>query len=78
MQRRKLNFQQTEYYLNNELICFGLSSHEVEEMQVQWTPKALHDLAILRSWFKRNKLNDVVTRPVYKSDFNWTNYATRA
>lgn len=23
-------------------------------------------------------MNDVVTRPVYKSDFNWTNYATRA
>ena len=23
-------------------------------------------------------MNEVVTRPVYKSDFNWTNYTTRA
>jgi len=23
-------------------------------------------------------MNDIVTRPVYRSDFNWTNYATRA
>ena len=27
---------------------------------------------------KRDRVQDVLTRPVYKSDFNWTNYATRA
>lgn len=32
----------------------------------------------MASWFPRNRLQDVITRPVQKSDFNWTNYATRA
>jgi hypothetical protein len=32
----------------------------------------------MRSWFKKDRFQDVVTRPVYRSDFNWTNYATRA
>ena len=47
LQRRKINYQQPEYVQNNDLICFGLSSHEVEEMQPTWTPKALHDLHIV-------------------------------
>lgn len=31
----------------------------------------------LRSWFPRRDLS-AVTRPTYESDFNWTDYATRA
>ena len=42
-----------------------------------WSPKAEHDLAILRSWFPYKKMEEV-TRPVFRSDFNWTNYASRA
>ena len=42
-----------------------------------WTPEAERQFAILRSWFPRRKMEEV-TRPVYRSDFNWTNYATRA
>merc|ERR1712147_14719 len=34
-------------------------------------------MAILRSWFPRRRM-DEVTRPVYRSDFNWTNHATHA
>jgi hypothetical protein len=45
--RRKLNYQQPEYSLNNELICFGLSSHETEEWLPNWTPKAEKELAIV-------------------------------
>lgn len=33
---------------------------------------------ILASWFPRSKANEILVRPVEKSDFNWTNYATRA
>lgn len=66
-----------EYVQNNELICFGMSEHVFEEQQVQWTDKAQKELAILNSWFPRRQMNEV-TRPVYRSDFNWTNYATRA
>lgn len=42
-----------------------------------WTPEAERQLAILRSWFPRRKMEEI-TRPVYRSDFNWTNYASRA
>ena len=54
------------------------SSHEVEEWFPQWTEKAQSDLDILSSWFPKSKTNDIVVRPVSKSDWNWTNYATRA
>ena len=47
LMRRKINYQQPEYVQNNELINFGLSSHETEEWQPNWTPKAEHDLAIV-------------------------------
>jgi hypothetical protein len=43
--RRKINYQQPEYSMNNELICFGLSSHDTDEWQITWTPKAERDLA---------------------------------
>ena len=68
----------TDYVQDNDLICFGLSSHEVEEWFPQWTEKAQSDLDILSSWFPKSKTNDIVVRPVSKSDWNWTNYATRA
>ena len=46
--RRKINYQVPEYIKDNELICFGLSSHEVEEREFNWTPQAEKDLAIVR------------------------------
>jgi len=39
-QRRMVNYQVTDYVQNNDLICFGLSSHETEEWLPSWTPKA--------------------------------------
>jgi hypothetical protein len=46
--RRKINYQTPEYVMNNELICFGLSSHDSEEWKMSWTPQAEKDLAIVR------------------------------
>jgi hypothetical protein len=31
----------------------------------------------LASWFTKDKFNENLTRPVNKSDFNFTNYTTR-
>ena len=45
--RRKINYQTPEYVQNNDLICFGLSSHESTEWQLQWTPQAQKDLNIV-------------------------------
>lgn len=73
-----LNFQVTDYVANNELICFGMSAHEITEWVPEWTPKAKKDLDILASWFPRSKIDEIITRPSEKSDFNWTNYATKA
>ena len=73
-----LNYQVTDYVENNELICFGLSSHEIEEWLPSWTQKAQHDLQILASWFPKNKADEIMVRPAEKSDWNWTNYTTRA
>jgi len=72
-----VNYQVTDYVQDNDLICFGLSSHEVEEWLPEWTPKAQRDLEILQSWFPKDKANDLIVRPVSKSDWNWTSYATR-
>jgi hypothetical protein len=49
--RRKINYQTPEYVMNNELICFGLSSHDSEEWKMSWTPQAEKDLAIVRITF---------------------------
>ena len=49
--RRKINYQTPEYVMNNELICFGLSSHDSEERKMSWTPQAEKDLAIVRITF---------------------------
>lgn len=73
-----VNYQVTDYVQDNDLICFGLSSHEVKEWLPEWTPQAKKELDILASWFPRSKANELLVRPVEKSDFNWTNYATRA
>ena len=77
MKRRQVNPQTAEYVANNDLICFGMSEHVLEENLPGWTEKAEKELNVLRSWFPRRKMEEV-TRPVYRSDFNWTNYATRA
>jgi len=45
--RRKINYQTPEYVQNNDLICFGLSSHESTEWQIEWTPQAQKDLNIV-------------------------------
>ena len=55
--RRKVNDQTPEYIQNNELICFGLSSHDSEEWQMNWTPKAEKDLAIVRNLYLKNLSN---------------------
>lgn len=55
--RRKINYQQPEYVQNNELICFGLSSHETEEWLPNWTPKAEKELAIVRPNINLTNLN---------------------
>ena len=54
-----------------------MSEHTLEESMPTWTPQAERHFAVLRSWFPRRKM-DEVTRPVYRSDWNWTNYASRA
>lgn len=73
-----VNYQVTDYVENNELIAFGLSTHEMEEWLPSWTPKAKHDLDILASWFPKSKYEEIIVRPASKSDWNWTNYASRA
>lgn len=73
-----VNYQVTDYVENNELICFGLSAHEVKEWIPEWTPKAQKELDILSSWFPKKKADEIITRPAEQSDWNWTNYATRA
>ena len=76
--RKKINFQATEYSSNGELICFGLSEHILEEEMPHLTEKAARDITVLRSWFKRDKPDEIITRPAYRSDWNWTSYASRA
>lgn len=75
--RRGINPQVADYVQDGDLVCFGVSEHILEERQFEWTAKARHDVELLRNWFPRNDLS-IITRPCYQSDFNWTNYATRA
>ena len=72
-----MNPQISDYVQNGELLCFGVSEHVMDERKFEWSPKAAHDLAVLKSWFPKRDLS-MITRPAYKSDFNWTNYATRS
>ena len=48
-----MNYQVTDYVENNELICFGLSAHEIEEWVPSWTPKAQKELDIVATWIDR-------------------------
>jgi len=75
--RRKINPQIASYVQDNDLVCFGLSEHVVDETFNNWTPQARKEIAALASWFpKRN--TDNVTRPVYKSTYNQSAAPTRA
>jgi hypothetical protein len=76
--RRKVNFQQSEYIQDGEVICFGVSEHIFEETKHKWSEQAEKDLNTLSSWFKRDNFDAIATRPVYRSDWNWTSYHTRA
>ena len=67
--RKKMNYQRTEYSQNGELLCFGLSEHDLTEMMPKWSETAQKDINLLRSWFS-NKGEDLLARPAYKSDFN--------
>lgn len=60
------------------MVCFGISSHEVEEWLPDWTPKAKHDLNILDSWFNGASIEDLFIRPAYKSTFNPHTYSNKA
>ena len=42
-----MNPQRSTYVQNNELICFGISEHVLEENIPQWSEKAKHDLEIV-------------------------------
>jgi len=78
-QRRMVNYQVPEYVQDNDLVCFGLSSHDVEEWMPSWTPKAKADLDIVSTWYtKENAMKNLLYRPSTKSDWNYSNYATRA
>lgn len=76
--RRKINFQKSEYVQDGEVVCFGVSEHIFEESKHKWSEKAKKDIAVLQSWFQADNFDEVATRPVYRSDFNYTNYHTRA
>ena len=73
-----VNYQVTGYVEKNDLVCFGIASHEVEEWLPAWTEKAQRDIDILSSWFPRSRAEEIIVRPVEKSDFNTTSYATRS
>jgi hypothetical protein len=75
--RRGINPQVANYVQDGELVCFGVSEHTLAEREFQWSPKAMHDMQVLKSWFPRRDLT-AITRPAYKSDFDWTSYTTRA
>ena len=75
--RRKINYQSTEYIEDGEVVCFGLSEHILEENLPSWTPKAEKDLNIIATWAPLYQMKHL-SRPAYQSDFNYTNYTTRA
>ena len=75
--RRKLNYQTTEYIEDGEVVCFGLSEHVMEENLPSWTPKAEKDINVLATWSPLYSIK-LLNRPVYKSDFNYTSYTSRA
>jgi hypothetical protein len=68
--RKKQNYQKTNYSQNGELMCFGLSEHQLTEHLPRLSEKAKKDLELLNSWLNKN--DNIVPRPAYKSDFNAT------
>ena len=44
-----MNYQVPEYVADNDLICFGLSSHEPTEELSQYSTRAIHDISIVTS-----------------------------
>ena len=76
--RRKVNYQKSDYVQDGEKICFGVSEHTFEEATHKWSEQARKDIAVLNSWFNPHNLEDIATRPCNRSDFNFTNYHTRA
>ena len=74
-----VNYQVSEYVQDNDLVCFGLSSHDVEEWTPHWTNQAQKDLDIIASWYtKQNAVKNLLYRPSTLSDWNYTSYASRA
>lgn len=53
LNRRKMNPQLQDYVQNNELICFGISEHTLEERQPTWSPKACREMAIKKTWMRK-------------------------
>jgi hypothetical protein len=45
--RKKLNYQMTDYVLNNELICFGLSEHQIKEEMPKYSEKAAKHISLV-------------------------------
>ena len=74
--RKKQNYQKTEYSQNGELLCFGLSEHQLTEHVPSLSEKAKKDLELVQSWYA--KKDELLARPAYKSNFNMTNDAMRA
>lgn len=76
-----MNYQRPDYIENNEVVCFGLSEHVLDEVNSQiYSDKAAGDLRLLASWFPRNRdhIGKIAPRPAYQSDFNYTNYHKHA
>jgi len=73
-----VNYQVADYVENNELICFGLSQHDVEEWLPKWTPKAIQEISIVKSWVKKDNIDNVLVRPGTRSDWDYTAYGTRS
>ena len=64
--RKKQNYQRTEYAENGELICFGLSEHQLTENIPKLSEKAKKDMEKLSSYLNSDTVKP--PRPAYKSD----------
>lgn len=66
--RKKQNYQATDYAQNGELMCFGLSEHQLTEHLPTLSDKAKKDLELVKTWLADP--DKLAARPAYKSDFN--------
>ena len=48
-----------------------------ETSNSRFTEKAEREIAIMKSWFRKDRLNEFLPRPASKSDFDQTAYAQR-